>query len=176
MGSLKNWHRKGAERFMVNTLPDSWACLAILITVEGLTVRGKPYINRGHPSSNYSVQEGTTLSCSIVIHLGNTWHLACLTAEVCTVCFFFLKTNIVTCSIRTFLLLWYIISIKHLTDLTLPQLNLTKAFDLTLCIITSSYWNRPGVIEELSELTTLGFVHYEDVIQLALFVFSLHYT
>lgn len=164
MGSLKNWHRKGAERFMVNTLPDSWACLAILITVEGLTVRGKPYINRGHPASKYSVQEGTTLSCSIVIHLGNTWHLACLIAEVCTVCFFFFKTNIVTC-IRAFLLLWYIISMKHLTDLMLSQLSLTAAFDLTLCIITSSDWNWSGVIEEQSELTTLGFVHYEDVMQ-----------
>lgn len=41
MGSLKNWQRKGADRFIVNTLPDSWACLAILNTEEGLTVRGK---------------------------------------------------------------------------------------------------------------------------------------
>lgn len=58
----------------------------------------------------------------------------------------------------------------------LSQLSLTAAFDLTLCIITSSDWNRSGVIEEQSELTTLGFVHYEDVMQFTLFMFSLHYT
>lgn len=68
---------------------------------------------------------------------------------------------------------------KHLPDLMLSQLSLTAAFDLTLryvCIITSSDWNWSGVIEEQSELTTLGFVHYEDVMQFTLFMFSLHYT
>lgn len=65
---------------------------------------------------------------------------------------------------------------KHLTDLMLPRLSLTAAFDLTLCIITSSDWNWSGVIEEQSELTTFGFVHYEDVTQFTLFMFSLHYT
>lgn len=53
MGFLKNWYRKGVERFMVNILLDFWVCLVILIIVEGLIVRGKFYINRGYFLSKY---------------------------------------------------------------------------------------------------------------------------